>query len=266
MEKKGKSCLLYGLVLTAVGLASLSPTLAPFGVGLSLFVPALFVLCGRESLLFPLAVSVPPFFLVAFFNPQVSVDLLGLVASGILFKLFEEKPSWAVLSSSALLFALALLEEFLFGLPQEVKQLKAFYQFRFGFYALSALLLSTASYGLALFFQKKGELFYRLKFGFWTVLFFIVSAASSLLLRGEAKVAAENFLVAALGLFVAQGIALFFYFVQRFSPFVKLLIFLLALIFPMGFLLTALALGFLDNWFDFRKLNRGGEGDGSNSP
>ncbi|WP_456436542.1 hypothetical protein [Thermovibrio ammonificans] len=254
----------YLLVLSGAGVLYQSPALAPTGLGLSLFVPALFNLALRgvslPAVLFGTAVVEV---LLALLNPQVALDVGYFPFLGLLFYLFKERPAAAVLSGAALLFGGSLIEELLFGLPKEVTQFKEFMALRLGIYAYTALLVSVAAYGLTLLLERRGELFFKLKFGFWTAVFFIVSAAASLLLKGSAKVVSENFLIASLGFLTAQGIPVFFHFVRRFSPLMKLIIFFAVLIFPLGFLATALVLGLLDNWFDFRKL-KGGEEDGSN--
>jgi len=191
---------------------------------------------------------------------------------GALFYKTLERPVVAVLGGALALFLGAVLEELLFGLPQEVKELPLFGNYRWGLYFFAGAVLAEIAYALAQVVcgaTKEGrgrgrKLFFTLRFGFFPVVLFLVTGALTLMAGGTLKVVSVNLLTVSLGLFTAQGLSVIAFWVSRLSPLWRLLTALGALIFPLGLFATALIVGFLDNWLDFRKLNGGGS-DGSNS-
>jgi len=254
----------YGALTVLTGITAGSPKLVALSMGLSLFIPALFVLTARESLAAAALATILSLGALALYSPRAPFDVLPFQAVGALLLKLLERPTLAVLGGALVLFTGAVLEELLVGLPEDVKSLPLFGSYRWGIYFFTALLFSEAVYGIALIFLRRGELFLRLKFGFLPVFLFLITGSLSLLAQGAVKVVAVNLLIATLGIFTAQGVAVLLYFIGRLSPLLRLLTLVLVLFFPMGFLAGALLLGFLDNWLDFRKLSGGGS-DGSNS-
>jgi hypothetical protein len=256
---------IYGLLTFLAGITAESPSLLFLSMGLSLFIPVLFFLFARESFYGALGVSLLVLVLLSFYSLRAPLDVIPFQLIGVLLLKLYKKPELSLILSSLLLFAFGLLEEFLFGLPPELESSPLFGDYRWGLYFVSALLFAQVIYGILVAFLKEGELFYRVRFGFIPVLLFLVSGTLTLLSEGEVKVLSANLLAVSLSLFTAQGISVFLFILRRLSPLLRLLILIFALFFPLGFLLGALVLGFLDNWLDFRKLSREVR-DGSDSP
>ncbi|WP_457678332.1 hypothetical protein [Thermovibrio sp.] len=256
---------LYTLISVLTGIASDSPHWVLLSVGLSLIVPPLTLLVMREGLTHALVATAVSLLILEAFNLKAPLNVLPLQACGALFYKWLERPSFALLAGSSALFLGALFQELLLGLPKEVEGQSLFITYRWGIYFLTSVLFSLTVYGITLLLLRKGYLFTKLKFGFWPVILFLISGFGTLLLKGEGKVIATNLLIGILSLFVAQGISVVIHFLGKLSPVARLIILILVVIFPLGFLTGALFIGFLDNWIDFRKLN-GGKEDGSNSP
>ncbi|WP_456342069.1 hypothetical protein [Thermovibrio sp.] len=253
---------LYGLITVLAGITAESPQWLFLSMGLSLFIPALFVIALRESLPGALISSAVALGVLAIYSTRAPLEVIPFQVIGALFSRWYRRPEISVFSAAAILFAAAVIEELLFGLPPEVKS-SLFGSYRWGVYFFTALLFGEATYGVALLFTGRGELFLRLKFGFWPVPLFLVCGALSLLPGFPYREVAVNGLIVALSLFTGQGIAVILHLIRRLSPLARLIILIAVVIFPLGFLTAALILGFLDNWLDFRKLNGGGE-NGSN--
>jgi hypothetical protein len=259
--------------LTLAGITAESSSLVALSLGLSLFIPALFLLTARESLTTALITSVLSLGVLALYSLRAPLDVAYFQALGALFYKTLKRPAAAVLGGALILFLGAVVEELLFellfGLPQEVKELPLFGSYRWGLYFFVGAILAEIAYALAqvVYGLKEGEgknPFFTLRFGFWPVALFLITGALTLVAGGALKVVSVNLLTVSLGLFTAQGLSVIAYLVSRLSPLWRLLTALGALIFPVGLFATALIVGFLDNWLDFRKLSGGGS-NGSNS-
>jgi len=253
----------YGSLTVLAGITAESPGLVALSLGLSLFIPVLFALTARES--WPLALFTSLLVLagLALYSPRALLDVLPFQVSGALFLKLMKKPDRAVLGGALALLLSAVAQELLFGLPPEVEKIPFFETYRWGIYCLSALLMAQVVYGITLLFLRREELFLKIKFGFWPVILFLVTGILSQTVGGHLKVWAANLLLVSLGLFTVQGISVLFFLLSKLSPLVRLLVLILVFIFPLGLLVSALILGFLDNWIDFRKLSGGGS-HGSN--
>jgi len=259
----------YGGLTVLAGITAESPSLVALSLGLSLFIPALFLLTARESLTTALITSVLSLGVLALYSLRAPLDVAYFQALGALFYKTLKRPAAAVLGGALILFLGAVVEELLFGLPQEVKELPLFGSYRWGLYFFVGAILAEIAYALAqvVYGLKEGEgknPFFTLRFGFWPVALFLITGALTLVAGGALKVVSVNLLTVSLGLFTAQGLSVIAYLVSRLSPLWRLLTALGALIFPVGLFVTALIVGFLDNWLDFRKLSGGGS-NGSNS-
>jgi hypothetical protein len=233
-------------------------------MGLSLFIPVLFLLSARENLWGALGVSLLVLLLLAVYSLRAPIDVLPFQVMGALLLKFYKKPELFLVLGSLLLFSFGALEEFLFGIPQELEKTPLFGNYRWGLYFATALLFTQVIYGITVAFLKEGELFHRIRFGFFPVLLFLLSGTLTLVTKGALKIVSVNLLLTSVSFFTAQGISVFLFLLKKFSPFVRLLVLIFALFFPLGFLLGALLLGFLDNWLDFRKLSKEVK-DGSDS-
>ncbi len=248
------------------GLMMESSSLMPFGLGLSLFIPVLFIYSYTNSgplttvLLSALAIGT-----VFLLNRSTALDLSSILLLGPVYLILKKRgTSIAVLGGALLLTLIAIAEEVLIGLPPDVKkEFAEVLNYRYSIYFLSSAIYSTFAYGVVNWIVKEFPSVAEIKFGFWSVVLFTVSALGTLIGRGEVKTVAINILIASISILIVQGISVFLWFFPKLSTTWKLITGLLIFIFPPGFFLTALFLGLLDQKFNFRKL-KGGKEDGSN--
>ena len=248
---------IYGGLTVLAGITAESPSLVALSLGLLLFIPALFLLTARESLTAALITSVLSVGALALYSLRAPLDVACFQVLGALFYKTLKRPAAAVLGGALILFLGAMVEELLFGLPQEVKELPLFGSYRWGLYFFVGTILAEIAYALAQVVYGTGKgrnPFFTLRFGFWPVALFLITGILTLAAESSLKVISVNLLIATLGLFTAQGLSVMAYLVSRLSPLWRLLTALGALIFPVGLFAVALVVGFLDNWFDFRKL------------
>jgi len=241
------------------GLMMGSSSLAPFGLGLSLFIPALFIYSHTHS--GSAATVLASAFAVAallFLNRTVVLDVTSILLLGPVYLILKKLgPAVAIIGGALLLTAVTALEEAVIGLPIEVKdQLAQLSNYRYSVYFLSSALYSTFAYGAVNWLAKELPPVTEVRFGFWSVVLFTVSALAILIGKGELKVVAVNALLFSIAILTVQGISLFLHFFPKFSTTWKLITGLLIFIFPPGFFLTALLLGLLDQKFNFRKTER----------
>jgi len=258
----------YGGLTILAGITAENPGTAALSLGLLLFVPALFLLTAKESPAAAAVSSVISLGILALYSLRAPLEVAYFQALGALFYRSLKRPAVAVLGGALILFLGAVVEELLFGLPPEVKELPLFGNYRWGLYFFVGVILAEIAYALAqvVYGAGKGEgknPFFTLRFGFWSVALFLITGALTLVAGGALRVVSVNLLTVSLGLFTAQGLSVIAYLVSRLSPLWRLLTALGALIFPVGLFAVALIAGFLDNWLDFRKLSGGGK-NGSN--
>ena len=254
------------LITVASGMMMGSSSLLPLGLGLSLFIPALFIYSyingGAPITLLSLAIAV---IVILAANRDAVLDVTSIALLGPVYLLLKRTGvSAAVLGGAFLLTLFTALEETLIGLPPEVK--KEFAQvsnYRYSLYFLSSAIYSIFTYGVANWIVKELPPVTEIRFGFWNVVLFTLSAIATLLGKGDLKIVAVNILLASITLFIVQGISVFLWFFPKLSTTWKLITGLLIFIFPPGFFLTTLFLGLLDQKLNFRKL-KGGKEDGGN--
>ena len=267
MRSLKPSAALFALTLGS-GVLMGSSGLAPLGLGLSLFIPALFIYSYNNSgAPLTLLASLLGLTAVFFVNREATLDVASVLMLGPAFSLLKRfGVSAAVLGGALILTAVTIFEEHLFGLPKEVKEeILEIYRYRYALYFLSSAVFSAFTYGAANWLVKELPPLTEFRLGFWTVVLFTASAVATLLTAGTFKLISVNLLLFSVGLLIVQGIAVFLWFFQRFSPAWKLIVGILIFIFPPGFFLTALILGLLDQKFNFRKLNGGKENGGNPS-
>jgi len=258
------SATLFVLTVTS-GIMMKSPSLLPFGLGLSLFIPAIFIYTySQHSPLIAISSSVLATLTVFFFSREMFFDVFSVLLLGPIFLIFKRFGSAAsVIGGAFLLTFITIIEEEVSGLPPEVKkQLIDLASYRYTLYFFSSVVFSVFTYGICSWVVRNLPPLVRLRFGFWSVILFTLSALVTLFGSGTVRVISVNLLIVALSFLVLQGIAVFIWLFQRFSVTWKLITGLLVFIFPLGFFLAALILGLLDQKFNFRKLN-GGKKDGS---
>lgn len=250
----------------ASGLMMGSSSLLPLGLGLSLFIPALFIYSYTNGgAPVTLLLSVLAVLTVFVLSKSAVLDVISMILLAPVYLLLKRTgASAAVLGGALLLTLFTALEETLIGLPPEVKrEFAEVSKYRYSIYFLSSTIYSTFTYGVANWIVKELPPVTEIRFGFWNVLLFTISAIATLLGKGDLKVAAVNVLVVSITLFIVQGISVFLWFFPKLSTTWKLITGLLIFIFPPGFFLTTLFLGLLDQKLNFRKL-KGGKEDGSN--
>ena len=264
MKGLKSSATLFVLTVSS-GLMMKSSSLLPFGLGLSLFVPAIFIYTySQYSPVVAVFSSVLAALTVFFLGREVIFDVSSVLLLGPIFLIFKRFGSAAsVVSGAFLLTFITLIEEKVYGFPPEVKkQLAGLASYRYAIYFFSSAVFSVFTYGICNWIVMDFPPLVRLRFGFWSVILFTFSALVVLFGSGTVRVISANLLILALSLLILQGIAVFIWFFQRLSMTWKLITGLLMFIFPLGFFLTALVLGVLDQKFNFRKLN-GGKKNGS---
>jgi hypothetical protein len=256
---------LFGLVAVS-GICLSRPSLFPFGVGLTLFVPALTVWCLKNvgiltSLLVSLAGTIP----AVFSGREAAFDLISVILLGLLFYALKGKEvNYPLVAGSFLLTLVAVLEEKLFGLPQQLMQFQNFLNYRFGLYFLSSSLFTAFSYGISGSFCGELYPFSKLKFGFWVILLFIAGALGTLLkLQPLYHLISVNVLIVSLSILMVQGIAVLLSFWIKLSSFWKFFTAAATFVFPTGTLAVATFFGLLDYMVNFRKSNGGRENEGN---
>ena len=256
------------------GLLSKSEALSPLAFGLSIFIPALFYVLSKEDgpgvalLITAVALGV-----LALYDYKLAADLSALPVMGLLLYFGRNRLSRnrlstenLVLLGAALLFASAVLEEIAFGLPEPVRKVELFVKYRFGFYALSSLLLSYFMTAVAQGITGEKWKVEELRFGFWSVILFLLSGTVFLIIKeGPLHEMGINLLIASISLFTVQGISVILYAVRRLGSLWKLTLLISALLFPILILGFSTFLGLLDQAIDFRKKLYEGGKDGSNS-
>ena len=252
---------LYFLAATLAGALAESSGWLFLSVGLSLFIPSLFAISAKEEgVVIAIFSSLAALLALALLSPRSIPSIFSLQVAGAILLKLKERADLAVLLTAIILFGEAIFEEFLFEqLPLTSSN---FAPYRFGIYFFAATLFAELVYGIYLLLIKEGNLFLKLKFGFWPVILFLSSGVGTLILSGALKVAAINLVVASLALFTAQGISVSLFFFKKLTGWWRLLFIVIVILFPSGFLLSSLILGFLDNWIDFRKFEGGGEDEG----
>ena len=248
------------------GLMMESSSLMPFGLGLSLFIPALFIYTYTNSGLgITLLSSLIAILTILLFNKNAVIDTTSILLLGPTFLISKRTgPSAAVLGGALLLTLFTALQETIMGLPPEVKkEFAELSNYRYSIYFLSSTIYSTFAYGAVNWVVKELPPVTEIRFGFWSVILFTLSAIATLTGSGELRTVAINLLVVSISILTVQGISVFLWFFQKFSTTWKLITGLTIFIFPPIFFLTALIIGLLDQKFNFRKL-KGGKEDGSN--
>ena len=260
------SAALFALTVGS-GMLMGSSSLMPFGLGLSLFIPALFIYTYlNHSPILAVISSALAVITVVLFLKEAAADLTSVLLLGPLYLLLRRFGASACVVGGALLITAAtVLEEQIFGLPPEVKaELSNLANYRFALYFFSSAVFSTFTYGIVNWLVRELPSVTELRFGFWTVILFTLSAAGTLVGTGTVKTIAINLLIISLTLLIVQGTAVFLHFFPRLSGLWKLIVGLTIFIFPPGFFITALVLGLLDQKFNFRKPTNGGKENGSN--
>ncbi len=254
------------VITVGSGLMMESSSLMPFGLGLSLFIPALFIYSyTNNGISITLLSSLIAILTILFLNRNAAIDTTSILLLGPTFFISKKiGPSAAVLGGALLLTLFTALQETLMGLPPEVKkEFAELSNYRYSIYFLSSTIYSTFAYGAVNWVVRELPSVTEIKFGFWSVLLFTLSAIATLTSTGELKTVAVNLLVVSISILIVQGISVFLWFFQKFSTTWKLITGLTIIIFPPIFFLTALFIGLLDQKFNFRKL-KGGKKDGSN--
>ncbi|GEM_PF-1132621 len=264
-----KPAVIYSLLTVGTGLLSKSEALSPLAFGLSIFIPALFYVLSKEDgpgvalLITAVALGV-----LALYDYKLAADLSALPVIGLFLYFGRNRLSTEnlVLLGAALLFASAVLEEIAFGLPEPVRKVELFVKYRFGFYALSSLLLSYFMTAVAQGITGEKWKVEELRFGFWSVILFLLSGTVFLIIKeGPLHEMGINLLIASISLFTVQGISVILYAVRRLGSLWKLTLLISALLFPILILGFSTFLGLLDQAIDFRKKLYEGGKDGSNS-
>lgn len=254
------------LLTVSSGILMESPSLMAFGLGLSLFIPALFIYAQlHNGIFFPTISSVLSLILLFFLAKNTVLDVASFLLLAPTYTALKRfGVAGKVIGGALLLTAATVIEEKISGIPQEVKrELSNLESFRFSLYFFSSAVFSAIAYSITSWINREFPSITSLRFGFWSVVLFTLSAAGTLLGGGVLKILSVNLLIVSITLLTLQGIAVFFHFFPRFPSLWKLITGFLIFIFPPGFLLTALILGLLDQKFDFRK-HKGGKEDGSN--
>ncbi|WP_163327986.1 hypothetical protein GFV12_02400 [Desulfurobacterium thermolithotrophum] len=259
----------YVLLMIIAGLLMGVEALMPLALGFSLFIPAFSYLATKEiGLVRTFLLSVISVGSIVFFgNWKAIFDISAFSLIGILTKLLKGKFKLEnlIIVLSLISFGVTVLEDILIGLPEEVKQISWFSQVRWGIYFLSSIVISTISVGIISLIAKEDFGFKKLQFGFWVILLFLLSGFLTILKWfPEFRPIGINIFLGVLGFFVVQGFAIFSYYVERFSFWVKFITFFVIVFFPAIALIASIVAGIFDYWFDFRKL-KGGEENGSNS-
>jgi len=259
----------YVLLTVASGILMSTEVFLPLALGLSLFIPALCYVVTRCSgilvALFLSVISIGIIFLSG--GWKTSLDIFAFSLLGIVTKILKErlKTENIILVLSLGSFGITILEDFLVGLPAEVKQISWFIQLKWGFYFLSSVVISAIGVSMIALVSKEDFGFKRLKFNFWIVPIFLISGFLSILRWvPEIQVIGTNVLIGVSGLFIVQGFTIFSYYIEKFSLLAKILILFAIVFFPAGAVIVAVLAGIFDFWFDFRKL-KGGKKNGSDS-
>ncbi|SMO81622.1 hypothetical protein SAMN06269117_1377 [Balnearium lithotrophicum] len=262
-----KPLIVLFLLTVSTGLMLRSPSLIPFGLGLSIFIPPVFIRVLREySLFWSSLLTFPALLFLFFLNRESLLDVSSVIVLGALFFLMKNfSPSITVTTGGVFLTFVTVLEETLFGLPKEVGPLKELLSYRYGIYFFSSSLFSYLSYGISRLFCRELRPLSNLKYGFWLVILFILSALGVVLkLSGVLGEVSKNLLIVSISLISLQGLTVSLWFWSKLSNLWKLITGISIIIFPAALFVLSAILGLLDYMLNFRKLE-GGEENESNT-
>jgi len=249
-------------ILTGVFLKS--PSLLPAGLGLSLFIPSLtFKSLEERGVVHTLIVSASSLLILSFLSRESLIDVSSILLLGFLFYLARNREvGFTVLLGALALTLTAVLEEFLFGIPKELGELRGFLDYRYGIYFMSSSLFTYVSYGFTRLFNQSLPPLVNLKFGFWVVLLFLFLGILSFV-HLCCGYLIKDLLIASLSLIMLQGLSVSLWFWLRLPGLWKLITAVSIIIFPVVIFAVSIPLGLFDYMLNFRKLNGGRKDEGN---
>ncbi len=262
MAKIFKISAITFLLLIVAGYTLGVESLAPFGWGLSLFIPAtIFLSCKNEGVLTSLIgviTGVTAVSLISGIENGISISEM-IIPGYAVFYLSEKniRDGRLALLLTLYFYLVSIGEDFYFGPPKDLSSLQMILPFRWGIYFFSSAFFAVIVIGSITVIGKEKFIFRKINFGVIPVAVFILGGALSILKWfPQLQIIGANVTIAAAGFFLIQGFAIAVSIIDKLSPILRLITFFVAVIFPILGLLIITLLGLFDFWFDFRKLKK----------
>ncbi|SNR82502.1 hypothetical protein [Desulfurobacterium atlanticum] len=238
-------------------------SLAPFGWGLSLFIPAAIYTGIKNEGIVPVSfvsvAGIAAVFLLSGWETALSIAemaLPGYLLTGAIKK--GIKDGRLALLLTLYFYLVSIAEDFLFGPPKDFTAIQTILPFRWGIYFFSSAFFAVIVIGTVAVIGKEKINFKNINFGAIPVVIFILGGILSLIKwLPELQIIGANLTIATVGFFLIQGFAVTVSLIDRLGTFSRLVIFFVAIIFPLIALLIVSLMGLFDFWFDFRKLKGG---------
>jgi len=251
------------ILLTVAGFTLGRESLAPFGWGLSLFIPAAVYTGIKNEGFAPISLvavaGIGISFLLSGWETALSVGemvLPGYLLTAAIKK--EIKDGRLALLLTLYFYLVTIAEDFLFGPPEDFTAIQAILPFRWGIYFFSSAFFAVIVIGTVAVIGKEKIDFKNINFGAIPVVIFILGGILSLIKWvPEVQIVGANLTIAIAGFFLIQGFAVTVSLIDRLGTFSRLVVFFIAILFPLIALLIVSLMGLFDFWFDFRKLKGG---------